>query len=222
MEWIHRISEELRPKVEQEIETVYMDIEMPLVPVLADIEWNGILLDVPVLESMSVDMAKQQEKLTTRIYELADCEFNINSPKQLGRSAVRETQPSPAPASCGSPVSTPTAVEVLEELAHSYELPRLVLDYRQLSKFKSTYVDVSAQADRAEHEAVAHLVQPGRGRDGPSFEQQPEPTEHPDPLGHGTGNPERVHPTRRHDDAFGPTIRRWNCASWPTCPGMPA
>ena len=141
VEWIHRISEELRPKVEQEIETVYMDIEMPLVPVLADVEWNGILLDVPVLESMSVDMAKQQEKLTARIYELADCEFNINSPKQLGE-VLFEKLNLPRSRKLRKSGQYSTAVEVLEELAHSYELPRLVLDYRQLSKFKSTYVDV--------------------------------------------------------------------------------
>ena len=141
VEWIHRISEALRPQLEQGIETVYTDIEMPLAPVLAGIEWDGILLNVPVLESMSVDMAKQQEKLTARIYALAACEFNINSPKQLGE-VLFEKLSLPRSRKLRKSGQYSTAVEVLEELAQSYELPRLVLDYRQLSKFKSTYVDV--------------------------------------------------------------------------------
>ncbi len=141
VEWIHRISEELRPKVEHEVETVYTDLEMPLVPVLAGIEWDGILLDVPVLESMSGDMAEQQVKLRARIYELADCEFNINSPKQLGE-VLFEKLNLPRSRKLRKSGQYSTAVEVLEELAESHELPRLVLDYRQLSKFKSTYVDV--------------------------------------------------------------------------------
>lgn len=141
VEWIHRISEELRPKVEQEIKAVYMDLEMPLVPILADLEWNGILLDVPVLESMSIDMAKQREELAVRIYSLADCEFNINSPKQLGE-VLFEKLNFPRSRKLRKSGQYSTAVEVLEELATSYELPRLVLSYRQLSKFKSTYVDV--------------------------------------------------------------------------------
>ena len=141
VEWIHRISEELRPKVEHEVETVYTDIEMPLVGVLAGIEWDGILLDVPVLESMSGDMTEQQEKLRARIYELADCEFNINSPKQLGE-VLFEKLNLPRSRKLRKSGQYSTAVEVLEELAESHELPRMVLDYRQLSKFKSTYVDV--------------------------------------------------------------------------------
>ena len=86
-------------------------------------------------------MTEQQEKLRARIYELADCEFNINSPKQLGE-VLFEKLNLPRSRKLRKSGQYSTAVEVLEELAESHELPRMVLDYRQLSKFKSTYVDV--------------------------------------------------------------------------------
>ncbi len=77
--WIHRISEELRPRVQHEVESVYTTIEMPLVPVLADMEIVGILLDVSVLETMSEEMGRQLEGLTAKIYELAGTDLTSES-----------------------------------------------------------------------------------------------------------------------------------------------
>ncbi len=139
--WIHRISEELRPRVQHEVESVYTTIEMPLVPVLADMEIVGILLDVSVLETMSGEMGLQLEVLTAKIYELAGTEFNINSPKQLGE-VLFEKLNLPHSRKLRKSGQYSTAVEVLEDLAKTHEMPRLVLGYRQLTKFKSTYVDV--------------------------------------------------------------------------------
>ena len=141
VEWVYRLHEELRPRVREELEDLYTRIELPLVPVLAEIEQNGILLDVPVLESMSREISKELEDLTTRIYELAGEEFNINSPKQLGEILFDKLN-LPRSRKLRKSGQYSTAVEVLENLAQTYPLPRLILDYRQRAKFKSTYVDV--------------------------------------------------------------------------------
>ncbi len=157
--WIHRISEELRPRVLQEVESVYTTIEMPLVPVLADMERLGILLDVSVLETMSTEMGRQLEGLTARIYELAGTEFNINSPKQLGEILFEKLN-LPHSRKLRKSGQYSTAVEVLEDLAKIHEMPRLLLDYRKLTKFKSTYVDV-----------LPKLIDPETGRLHTSFNQ---------------------------------------------------
>ncbi len=139
--WVHRIHRHLRPRVKQEVEELYTRVDLPLVSVLAQIEANGILLDVPVLERMSEEMAGELKGLTSRIYELAGEEFNINSPKQLG-VILFEKLNLPPPRKHKKSGQYSTAVEVLEHLAETYELPQLILDYRQRAKFKSTYIDV--------------------------------------------------------------------------------
>src|SRR5262249_23720779 len=112
-----------------------------LSPVLADMEMIGLRIDVGVLERMSAEMGTQLEELTRRICEIADCDFNINSPRQLGEILFDKLN---LLRLCKLRKSGQysTAVEVLEELGVQHELPRLVLEYRQLAKFKSTYVDV--------------------------------------------------------------------------------
>ena len=139
--WVQRLHEDLRPKIRQDLEDLYTRIEVPLVPVLAAMEEVGILLDVPVLESMSETIGAEIEGLTAAIYELAGEVFNINSPKQLGVILFEKLNLPPARKLRKSGQYS-TAVEVLEQLAESYELPRLILEYRQRAKFKSTYVDV--------------------------------------------------------------------------------
>ena len=139
--WVYRVAQELRPCVKQEVEDLYTRVDLPLVPVLAQIEQTGILLDVPVLDRMSEEMSKELEVFTARIYELAGEEFNIKSPKQLG-VVLFEKLNLPPPRKLKKSGQYSTAVEVLEHLAETYELPQLVLDYRQRAKFKSTYVDV--------------------------------------------------------------------------------
>ncbi|MBI4472365.1 MAG: DNA polymerase I [Acidobacteria bacterium] len=139
--WIDRLAKELQPRVEQEVARPYNELEMPLSTVLADMEIAGIRIDVSVLERMSAEMGAQLDDLTRRICEIADCDFNINSPRQLGEILFDKLN-LPRPRKLRKSGQYSTAVEVLEELAEKYELPRLVLDYRQLAKFKSTYVDV--------------------------------------------------------------------------------
>jgi DNA polymerase I len=139
--WIDRVRKELEPRVEQETAQPYKEIELPLSPVLAEMEMVGLKIDVPVLERMSIEMGTQLDDLTRRICEIADCEFNINSPRQLGEILFDKLN-LPRPRKLKKSGQYSTAVEILEELAEKHELPRLVLEYRQLSKFKSTYVDV--------------------------------------------------------------------------------
>ncbi len=147
--WVHRLDRELRPRVEQEVADVYSKIELPLVPILAEIETTGIALDATVLEAMSEEMQSEIEELTARIYELAGHEFNIKSPKQLGEILFEELN-LPRSRKLRKSGQYSTSVDVLEELAASHELPRLILDFRQRSKFKSTYVDVLPKLIRNE------------------------------------------------------------------------
>jgi DNA polymerase-1 len=139
--WIHRLAADLRPRVRQDMEDLYTRIEVPVSPVLAAIEEAGIGLDVAVLTEMSKTMSRDLESLTTRIYALAGEEFNINSPRQLGVILFEKLNLPPSKKLRKSGQYA-TSVEVLEELAATYELPRLILDYRQRAKFRSTYVDV--------------------------------------------------------------------------------
>jgi DNA polymerase-1 len=141
------------------LEEVYRDLEMPLIPVLADIERAGILIDGPALASQSQHIEGELARYTTRIYELAGEAFNINSPRQLGEILFDKLQ-LPALKKTGKTKSASTAVEVLEELALTHELPRLVLEWRGLHKLKSTYVD-----------ALPQLVHPRTGRVHTCFNQ---------------------------------------------------
>ena len=157
--WIHKLYEHLRPQVEKETRDVYEQIELPLPAILAGMEQTGIAIDPGVLERMSAEMSVQLDDLTRRIYVCAACEFNLNSPKQLGE-VLFEKMNLPMPRKLKKSGQYSTAVEVLDELAKTYELPRLILEYRQLAKFKSTYVDV-----------IPQLVDPATGRLHTSFNQ---------------------------------------------------
>src|SRR5262245_51794290 len=139
--WIHRLFNELQSRTEQEVAEPYREIELPLSPVLVEMERAGIKIDVSVLERMSQEMGVQLEDLTRRICEIADCDFNINSPRQLGEILFDKLN-LPRPRKLRKSGQYSTAVVILEELAAQHELPRLVLEYRQLAKFKSTYIDV--------------------------------------------------------------------------------
>lgn len=157
--WIDRLWRELDPKVRQDVPVAYREIELPLAPVLAGMECYGIRVDVSVLERMSIEMGRELDGLTRRICEIAGSDFNINSPRQLGEILFEKLN-LPKPRKLRKSGQYSTAVEVLEELAEKYELPRLVLDYRQLAKFKSTYVDV-----------IPKLIDPGTGRLHTTFHQ---------------------------------------------------
>src|SRR5207302_8047487 len=121
--WIQRLDEKLRPLAELEVGRAYRELEVPLAPVLVDMETAGIRLDVPVLERMSVEMSAQLDTLTKRICEIADCDFNINSPRQLGEILFDKLN-LPRPRKLKKSAQYSTAAEVLEELAKDHELPR--------------------------------------------------------------------------------------------------
>jgi DNA polymerase-1 len=119
---------------------LYEEMEFPLVPVLARMERAGVKIDTAVLAEMSSRLAHEIGVKARQIHELAGTEFNINSPKQLGDVLFnRLNLPKPMKQGKGRVIST--AADVMEELALTHEVPRLVLEYRQLSKLKSTYVD---------------------------------------------------------------------------------
>ncbi|HKD13896.1 MAG TPA: DNA polymerase I, partial [Candidatus Angelobacter sp.] len=119
---------------------VYQDIDLPLVPVLARMEEAGVKIDCDLLQELSVRLDKDCDAKAREIYQKADFTFNINSPKQLGDVLFNKLN-LPKPVKYGKGKTISTAVDVLEELSVEHEVPRLVLDYRQLSKLKSTYVD---------------------------------------------------------------------------------
>jgi len=123
-----------------EVDSVYRTIDLPLAPVLYRMEKAGVRIDTAVLGSLSSRFSQELERVGERIFELAGRRFNINSPKQLGE-ALFTHMGLPAPVVRGKGKSVSTAQDVLESLAEHNEVPRLVLEYRHLSKLKSNYID---------------------------------------------------------------------------------
>ena len=137
-----RLGASLRKEVEETgVLKLYDEIDLPLVSVLARMEHCGVKIDHGALEKMSARLEKEIDAKGKEIYQAAGgLEFNINSPKQLGDVLFNKLA-LPKPVKYGKGKMISTAVDVLENLALSHEVPRLVLEYRQLSKLKSTYVD---------------------------------------------------------------------------------
>jgi DNA polymerase-1 len=138
---IHALVPALRAEVEKTgVERVYQEIDLPLAPVLFAMEQAGVRIDVGVLDGLSQRFAVELERVGERIFSLAGRRFNVNSPKQLGEVLFTHLG-LPAPASRGKSKAVSTAQDVLEQLAEQHEVPRLVLEYRHLSKLKSNYID---------------------------------------------------------------------------------
>ena len=136
-----RLHNVLWPQLEEtkSLQSVYKDMELPLLPVLSRMERNGVLLDIKMLAKQSKQITKRLAELEQDIYKLADQEFNIGSPKQLQVILFEKMK---LPIISKTPKGQPsTAESVLVELAHDYPLPKLILEYRSLSKLKSTYTD---------------------------------------------------------------------------------
>ena len=149
---------ELTPALKAEVKTagverVYAEIDLPLAPVLFRMEQAGVRIDLGVLDGLSKSFAVELERVGERIFSLAGRRFNINSPKQLGEVLFTDLA-LPAPARRGKSKAVSTAQKVLEFLAEEHEVPRQVLEYRHLSKLKSTYIDALpslADADSRVH-----------------------------------------------------------------------
>ncbi len=129
------------PRLEQQksVVPVLTDIEVPLIPVLSDMEQTGVKVDTHMLVTQSHELAKRMLELEQEAYELAGQNFNLASPKQI-QGILYEKQGLPVLAK--TPKGAPSTAEaVMQELALDYPLPKKILDYRSLSKLKSTYTD---------------------------------------------------------------------------------
>ncbi|MDH4057518.1 MAG: DNA polymerase I, partial [Cyclobacteriaceae bacterium] len=136
---------QLKSSLQAELEkrgqsSLMRDVEMPLVEVLASMEYEGVTLDTDVLSKMSEDLRVESEKIQKEIFELADQEFNVNSPKQLGEILFDKMKLG------GKPKKTKTGQyatgeDVLNKLAGESEIVKKILDYREYEKLRSTYVD---------------------------------------------------------------------------------
>jgi DNA polymerase I len=155
-----RLAAALRKEVEQEnLLKLYDEIDLPLVPVLTRMEQAGVAIDRGALAQMSTRLEGEISVKAKEIYECCGSEFNISSPKQLGEVLFNKLN-LPKPVKYGKGKTISTAVDVLEELASSHRAPKLVLEYRQLTKLKSTYVD-----------ALPTLLNSGTGRLHTTFDQ---------------------------------------------------
>lgn len=155
-----RLAATLRKEVEDAgLLKLYEEMDLPLVPVLARMEQAGVRIDREALGKMSSRLEREIETKAREIYDCSGCEFNINSPKQLGDVLFNRLN-LPKPVKYGKGKTISTAVDVLEALASNHDAPRLVLEYRQLSKLKSTYVD-----------ALPALLNPATGRLHTTFVQ---------------------------------------------------
>jgi DNA polymerase I len=151
---------QLAPAVDTRgLRSLYAEIELPLARVLARMETHGVRIDCQELARLSEMMERDIAALTVEIHTLAGKAFNISSPQQLGRVLFEDLK-LPAPVKYGKGKTISTAADVLEDLAADYEIVRKVLDYRQLTKLKGTYVD-----------ALPALIDRQTGRVHTSFNQ---------------------------------------------------
>ena len=155
-----RLTQALRAEVEREgLTNLYHEIDLPLVPVLARMEHAGVKIDTGALSQMSAELEREIVSKEKEIHEVAGMEFNVGSPRQLG-DVLFNRMNLPKPVKYGKGRMISTAVDVLEELAENHPIARMVLDYRQLTKLKSTYVD-----------ALPVLLNPASGRLHTTFGQ---------------------------------------------------
>ncbi len=138
---IHQLAATLRRDVDElEARRVYEEIDLPLVPVLRKMEDAGVRIDSSVLNRMGAKLSSEMQRVGEEIFALAGQRFNINSPRQLG-DVLFNKMGLPKPMKYGKGKVVSTAQDVLEELSTHNAVPRLVLEYRQLAKLKSNYVD---------------------------------------------------------------------------------
>ncbi len=159
-DYLQRIAPSLREQIDaQQLTEVYEKIDLPLAPVLAEMERIGVRVDPKALETMSNAMEKEVRRLEKEIWELAGTEFNVNSPPQLAEILFDKLNLQP-PARRGKGKVRSTAADILEEMAGQHALPGKVIEYREIAKLKSTYVD-----------ALPKLIHPETGRLHTSFSQ---------------------------------------------------
>ncbi|AHM61280.1 DNA polymerase I [Flammeovirgaceae bacterium 311] len=155
-----QLERKLMPLLKQEkLLKLYADVEAPLVHVLADIEYNGISIDTDALKELSVQMDLEARELEKQVYQEAGEEFNIGSPKQLGEILFDKLKLIEKPKTTKTGQYA-TGEEILIKLADQHEIVKHILEYRQLTKLCSTYID-----------ALPKLISPRDGRVHTSFNQ---------------------------------------------------
>jgi DNA polymerase-1 len=155
-----RLHQTLWPQLQAQpgLQKVFTGIEMPLVPVLARMEQRGVLVDIAALRRQSNELGKRMHKLQTDMQRIVGREFNVDSPKQLQALLFDELD---LPVVVKTPTGQPsTNEEALEAIADRHELPRMILDYRQCAKLRSTYTD-----------KLPEMVNPRTGRVHTSYHQ---------------------------------------------------
>jgi DNA polymerase-1 len=159
-DFLQKLAPILRKQVEeQNLSTVYETIDLPLAGVLAEMERTGIRVDPQALDKMSHSMEKEVRRLEKEIWKLAGSEFNVNSPTQLAEILFDKLNLQ-LPSRRGKGKVRSTAADILEELSDQHELPKKIIEYREIAKLKSTYVD-----------ALPKLIHPGTGRLHTSYSQ---------------------------------------------------
>ncbi|PYU51041.1 MAG: DNA polymerase I [Acidobacteria bacterium] len=159
-DYLQRLAPALEAQIqEQKLEAVYEKIDLPLAPVIAEMERTGIRVDPKELEKMSRSMEKEVRRLEKEIWKLAGSEFNVNSPTQLAEILFDKLNLQPN-ARRGKAKARSTAADVLEELSAQHPLPAKIIEYREIAKLKSTYVD-----------ALPKLIHSETGRLHTSFSQ---------------------------------------------------
>jgi DNA polymerase-1 len=155
-----RLKEIFVPKLSLlSLEKLFFEVELPLIEVLAEMEMVGVSIDIQHLKKMSQKLSRQLDDLTEQIYDLAGKKFNINSTQQLSKVLFEDLKLTPV-RKTEKKTAQSTDIGVLETLAKEHPLPKILLDYRQLSKLKSTYID-----------ALPALVNKRTGRIHTSFNQ---------------------------------------------------
>ena len=154
----YRLANIIEPLLKKEgLWHLFQNIEIPLIYVLAEMEWNGISLETHVLKEMSCWLTTKLQQLEKQIYASAGHEFNIDSPRQLSEILFEKLE---LPRLRKTKTGSSTDANVLSTLAWRHALPKLVLEYRQLTKLKNTYVD-----------ALPDMMNQGTGRVHTSFNQ---------------------------------------------------
>jgi len=155
-----KLSEILWPKViENKLDSLYREIELPLIKVLADMEIWGVRIDTEKLKELSEELQESLDRIERRIFEISGEKFNLNSPSQLA-TMLFEKLGLPASRKTKKTKGYSTSVAVLQELAANHPIAQLALEYRQLAKLKSTYAD-----------ALPLLIHPQSGRIHTSYNQ---------------------------------------------------
>jgi len=155
-----RLKNEFYPEIEKlKLKKLFFDIEMPLLNVLGDMEENGVKIDIEFLRELSIQYGDKLKEIENSIFQEVGQEFNLNSPKQMGEILFDKLGLRSTRKTAGGGARS-TSVDVLEKLAEIHPVPRMVLDYRQFAKLKSTYID-----------ALPEMVNERTGRVHTSFNQ---------------------------------------------------